>query len=531
MNLVNNKLEKFMKTDSNVLLKTVFILGVFICMLDTTVINVSLPAISRDFNTQLDHLSWALNAYTIVFASLTIPLTRVADIFGKTTWFIIGILLFGLGSLISGFSLNLEILIMGRIIQSVGAALVFPLSMTLAIETVTVEHRIGIIAALGVTQGLAAAMGPTIGGIITSKLSWQWIFLINLPIVVFILVASYFKFKNILIQKIDKKIDVIGALLSVIMLFTLTLGLTQGRTWHWTSLKVISIFLVAIISFILFIIVERKQQEPMIPLTLFKNVNFSAASIVILLSNLLLVAITVILPTYYVNVQGYTTLDASYMITPITVAIFIMSPIAGFALEKLGARKLIMAGFFLMCIGYIGYATGSLHSVWKSIISASFVGCGYGIITGPITVIAASNFEGASLTASQSVSGVLRQVGGVLAVAIFVTGLYSNLDIATTRSINYSDKVITSWQLPKSISEPILNKTKQSIQKGQLHSKISQSHTGVQNIDYKINRGITNIKRYSKENYVAAFENLYLWSIPVLFVGMGTALLFKKEKI
>lgn len=183
-----------------------------------------------------------------------------------------------------------------------------------------------------------------------------------------------------------------------------------------------------------------------------------------------------------------------------------------------------------MCIGYIGYATGSLHSVWKSSISASFVGCGYGIITGPITVIAASNFEGESLIASQSVSGVLRQVGGVLAVAIFVTGLYSNLDIATTRSINYSDKVITSWQLPKSISEPILNKTKQSIPKGQLHSKMSQIHTGVQNIDHKINRGITNIKRYSKENYVAAFENLYLWSIPVLFVGMGTALLFKKGK-
>lgn len=101
-----------MKTNSNGLLKTVFILGVFICMLDTTVMNVSLPAISRNFNTQLDHLSWALNAYTIVFASLTIPLTRIADIFGKTTWFIIGILLFGLGSLISGFSLNLEILIM-----------------------------------------------------------------------------------------------------------------------------------------------------------------------------------------------------------------------------------------------------------------------------------------------------------------------------------------------------------------------------------------------------------------------------------
>lgn len=199
--------------------------------------------------------------------------------------------------------------------------------MTLAIETVTVERRIGIIAALGVTQGLAAAMGPTIVGIITSKLSWQWIFLINLPIVVFILGASYFKFKNILIQKIDKKIDAIGALLSVIMLFTLTLGLTQGWTWHWTSLKVISIFLVAIISFILFIIVERKQQEPMIPLTLFKNVNFSVASIVILLSNLLLVAVTVILPIYYVNVQDYTTLDASYMITPITVAIFIMSPL------------------------------------------------------------------------------------------------------------------------------------------------------------------------------------------------------------
>jgi len=166
-------------------------LGIFLCMLDTTVMNIALPAIQTGLKTSLASLSWALNLYTILFASLTIPLGRAADIWGRSRFYLIGLGLFLLGSLLSGLALNVGWLILGRGVQSIGAAIVFPASMTISIQTVAFEKRTNTIAILGVTQGLAAALGPTIGGIVMQLWGWRGIFLINIPLVLLASVQSY----------------------------------------------------------------------------------------------------------------------------------------------------------------------------------------------------------------------------------------------------------------------------------------------------------------------------------------------------
>lgn len=274
--------------------------GIFLCMLDTTVMNIALPAIQDSLKVNLNDLQWSLNVYTIIFASLTIPLSKLAEKFGKHKFYLLGLLTFMGGSLISALSSDLNFLIFGRGIQSIGAAIVFPLSMTIGINTVSLNTRKSVIAALGVTQGLAAALGPTIGGVLTQFLGWRWIFLINLPLMVisFIICLVCLDLQE---RKEKAKIDYLGALISMATLFSLTLSLVQGRDWGWTSFNILTLLISSAVLLILFILWEKGCQDPMVPLNLFKNKEFMGSAIAIILSNVFLVAVTVILPVYKVK--------------------------------------------------------------------------------------------------------------------------------------------------------------------------------------------------------------------------------------
>ncbi|AFS39672.1 MFS transporter [Leuconostoc gelidum] len=498
-------------------------------MLDTTVMNVALPEISVAFSTSLNNLSWALNIYTILFAALTIPLTRVAEKFGMNKVIMLGFILFGIGSLISGLSNGIEILVFGRAIQSIGAALVFPLSMILGIKLVETDKRTGVIAVLGVTQGLAAALGPVIGGVITQYLTWRWIFFVNLPIVIFILIIGCnlldFSEKNDDIHNFD----ILGSSLSISFLLSLTTVLTQGRNWGWASTTSLIFMFSSVVFLVSFLFVELKVEKPMIPLKLFKNRNFMGASIVIIFSNLFLVAVTVILPTYYTNVKNFDALNASFMLIPITLFIFITSPIAGFALNKVGPRILISFGFSLMMIGYIGYTYNGLNIQLYSCFYGALVGAGYGLITGPITVIAASDFTGELLSSSQSVTGVLRQIGIVLAVALFVSGLYSNLNDAQIESESYISSTVSKLNVPEEIKPHLIKKSNEGL-KNQKSAKIPKRHTGNIKIDKRINKALLDIKNTAQSNVLNAFKRLYREAIPFLIVTIVLTLLFWKNK-
>ncbi|GAP03781.1 DHA2 family efflux MFS transporter permease subunit [Fructobacillus tropaeoli] len=513
-------------------LSLVFILGIFICMLDTTVMNVALPQISKTIHTDLDTLSWALNAYTIIFASFTIPLTRVAEFFNKKYFFFFGALLFGIGSLVSGFSTTFVILLFGRILQSFGAAILFPLSMSMGIELIPGKNRTNVIAILGVTQGLASAMGPTFGGVITEYLNWHWLFFINVPLALLIILLGALTLNDDdIIQEDLQSIDFLGSLLGIIMLSSFTSVLIEGRTWGWSSITTLAVIGLSIVSFIIFMITESKSRNPIVPLSLFKDRNFSGASLVIILSNLFLVAVTVLLPNYFVNVENLSTLNASYMITPITFSIFIASPFADFLLKKVGTRWLIFSGFMFMAIGYIFYADfNALKSVLFSCISGAFVGIGYGLITGPITVIAASDFKGAQLSNAQSVVSVLRQVGISMSVAIFVSGLYVNLSSAEKNTIKYSDNAILAMNLPSNITQKIQEQTTRSIASQNLNSKSTPNLPANSMISTQISENKKKIEKYAKNAYTFAFSNLYQKAVPFIFLGTTTILFFSRRK-
>lgn len=426
--------------------------SIFLCMLDTTIMNITLPAIQTGLGVSLHQLSWALNIYTIIFAVFTIPLSRIAEIKGKHKVYLIGLITFMMGSLLSGLAINLTFLIIGRVIQSFGAAILFPVSMTIGIASAPLNKRKQVIATLGITQGIAAALGPVIGGLLTQFLSWHWVFFINLPLLILalILCLTTLSFKNETVLKVT--IDWLGTFFLMLALFTLVLALLNTDRYGFYSTQVLGLLSIFIISTGLLIWIESKVSDPIINLALFKNRNFNAASLTSVLSNFYLIGANVLLPTFFTKIQGTTELKAALLITPISFMIFIWSPISATLLDKLGPRKLMFIGFMFMSAGYFSLFHINFDHLIQVIMTCSLIGAGYGILIGPIVVLSTANFTGELLTASQSISGVLRQIGITLSIAVFVTALTGN--------INYQKKLVTH-DIKQLVTQSTLNKHQQ----------------------------------------------------------------------
>lgn len=438
-------------------------IGIFLCALDTTVMNIALPAIQTGLHTKLDSLQWALNVYTILFAALTIPLGRVADVFGRNKVYLVGLLLFLVGSVASGCAESVSQLILSRGIQAVGAAIIFPAGMTIGINTVGLQQRNTAILILGITQGLAAALGPTIGGFVTQFVGWRGIFLINLPLGLIAFLFNLFLLPLKEEATIKKSLDLPGMFLSAVTLFSLVLALVQGSVWGWTSLKIILLVSCFGLALGLFLWREKVTGAPMIPLALFKDRQFSGTVLLTVLAGIFFVGLMVILPSFFTKVQQNSELVAALMITPASAMVFFFSPISGLLLEKIGARVLLASGIFFIALGYTGFTFLNLASYWQIASALVLIGAGYGIVIGPLTVLSAGNFSGELLTASQSVIGVFRQIGTVLAVAIFVSALSSNLGAAKKEMWQTTQKEVTALQLPSAGKKQILSKTKAAL--------------------------------------------------------------------
>lgn len=402
-------------------------LGIFLVMLDTTIMNIALPAIQRGLNLELGKLSWALNIYTIIFASLTIPLSKLGDIVGKNKMYLLGLILFGTGSFLAGIATSFLFLIMGRITSSIGAALLLPLGNTIGITAWSVADRFKIIAVLGLTQGGAAALGPTLGGLLTDSFNWHWIFLINLPIVAIAILLSLISLNYKNEKLVAEKIDFLGSFISMAGLFIITLGLINVREWGLSDRKFLVCLFFSILLFFLFIFIEKRISYPMINLNLFKFKNFSLSAVIAMLAQFFYIGVVVVLPTYLTKVLQNSELKAALILLPMSLTVFIFGGLGSLAIKKLGPRLLIFLGILAILFSYALLSFSSQkQNVGLSLILL-ILGLGFGLISGPINVLAAADLQGTLLTSSQSVLSVLRQIGSILGVSFFLSNMTENL--------------------------------------------------------------------------------------------------------
>lgn len=439
-------------------------LGVFVCMLDTTIMNIALPAIETGLHVSLQTTSWMLNVYTMSIAIFSIPLSCMADLYGKARFFVFGMLVFGIGSALCGSATSGDFLIASRFVQSIGASILMPVSMIIGVSAVSIQKRPFALAILGSTQGLAAALGPTIGGSLTQALGWSWVFYVNLPVCAMAIAFGLAKLPWRTDHRIAAKIDIPGLITSGLCIFSLTLVLIKAPDWGWSSDISWICYGVALASFASFVVVERAVSQPMVNLKLFRHRHFVAGTLSMFMATLYMVAVTVLLPQFLTHFQSKTELAAAILVTPVSGAIFFVAPVSATIARKLGNVLPIFFGFLFLSLSYYLLRNLSVNSSdWFVVLSCAPLGAGYGLIIGPSSSASAGDFEGEMLTSAQSVTQMFRQISVVLAVSISISGLTHYLSAQQSEVSRYASEQVNALSVPSTVKATILAESKKEL--------------------------------------------------------------------
>ena len=302
--------------------------GLFMIMLDNTVVNVALPAIQRDLGADLSELQWVVTGYALTFAALMLIGGKVADAYGRRRIFVLGIAVFTLASLWCGLAESGDMLIAARVVQGAGAALMNPATLSIIAATFPAQQRGTAIGIWAGVSALALAIGPLVGGLITDHVDWSWIFFINVPIGVLAIAASYL-FIDETRDETHVRLDIPGLVTSGLGLFALTYGLIEANTYGWGSTRIVGAFVVAAVALVAFVLLERHQRAPMLPLELFRNPTYTGANLVILLVALAMFGVFFFVSLYMQNILGYSAVQTGAAFLPMTILIILIAPIAG----------------------------------------------------------------------------------------------------------------------------------------------------------------------------------------------------------
>ena len=392
--------------------------GLFMIMLDNTVVNVALPSIQRDLGADLSELEWIVTGYALTFASLMLVGGKVADAYGRRLIFVVGIVVFTLASLLCGLAGSSEMLIGARVLQGAGAALMNPATLSIIAATFPPRQRgtaIGIWAGI---SALALAIGPLVGGLITEHLEWSWIFFVNVPIGALAIVASYL-FIDESRDETHASLDIPGLATSSIGLFALTYGLIEANTYGWTSTRIVGAFVLAGVGLASFVVIERRRRHPMLPLDLFRSGTYVGANLVVLLVALAMFGVFFFVSLYMQNILGYSPVETGAAFLPLTILIILVAPIAGKTSDRIGSRGLMTAGMVLIAVQLVMFSRLSVDATFWNLLPAFIIGgVGMGLTMTPSAAAATRSVPVEKSGVGAAVLNSARQVGGTMGVAI-----------------------------------------------------------------------------------------------------------------
>jgi len=397
-------------------------IGVFMIMLDTTVVNVALPAIQEDFGdlevTTAD-LEWIVNAYTLSFAVLMLLGGKLADLFGRRRVFVLGLVLFVGASVGCGLAGSIDVLIAMRAVQGVGGALINPASLSILTATFPPEQRgmaIGIWAGI---IGLGVAIGPLVGGVLTEELDWSWIFFINVPFAVIAIVSTMLFVRESRDESLERSFDVPGLLTSGLGLFAITFALIEANSYGWGDPRIVGLLVLGVVLLAAFIVLERTRRLPILDLTLFRSPTFTGANVAALFVGFIMVGLLFFGSLYLQDVLGYSAIETGLAFLPMTGTVMFAAPIAGKLSDKVGPRWLITTGLGLLTIVGLLLSRLDFDSGFSDLV-VPFVlgGIGIAFVLTSLTAAALAGVPVQKAGVGSAVINSIRQIGGAMSLAV-----------------------------------------------------------------------------------------------------------------
>ncbi|MGB7588633.1 MAG: MFS transporter [Solirubrobacterales bacterium] len=393
--------------------------ALFMIMLDNTVVNVALPSIQRDLGASISGLEWTINGYTLSFAVLLATGGRLGDIFGRRRMFLFGVVIFALSSATAGVAASSTDLVVSRVVQGVGAALMMPATLSIITDAFPAHERGKAMGTWAGVSALALAVGPVLGGFLTEHVTWRAIFYLNIPVAAGAIIAALFAVRESRDTTVAREVDYAGVALLTASLTALVLALIEGNSWGWGSPEIVALLVGAAIGMAAFVAVELRVRTPMVEFRFFSDRNFLGAVVVALIVSFAMLGVFFFLALYMQDILGYSPLEAGVRFLPSTLMIVTVAPIAGRLSDRFGPRWLIAVGLVIVAASLYSFSGIAVDSTYMDLLPGfMLLGIGIAMTMSPMTSAAMNAVAVEKAGIASGVLSMFRMVGGSLGVAV-----------------------------------------------------------------------------------------------------------------
>jgi EmrB/QacA subfamily drug resistance transporter len=393
--------------------------ALFMIMLDNTVVNVALPSIQRDLQASISGLEWTVNGYTLSFAVLLATGGRLGDIFGRRRMFLVGVVVFALSSATAGFAANPTDLVISRVVQGVGAALMMPATLSIVTDAFPPQERGKAMGTWAGVSALALAIGPVVGGFLTEHVSWRAIFYLNIPVAIGAVTASLFAVRESRDTTVGREVDFAGVAVLTASLTALILALIEGNAWGWGSPEIVALLVGAAVGLAAFVAIELRVKVPMVEFHFFSDRNFLGAVVVALIVSFSMLGVFFFLALYMQDILRYSPLEAGVRFLPSTLMIVGVAPVSGRLADRFGPRWLIVAGLVIVAASLYSFSGIAVDSSYLDLLPGfMLLGVGIALTMSPMTSAAMNAVAVEKAGIASGVLSMFRMVGGSLGVAV-----------------------------------------------------------------------------------------------------------------
>ena len=331
-------------------------MGTLMATIDGSIVNVALPTLVRELNTDFATVQWVVLAYLLTLATLLPSVGRLADMIGKKQIYILGFVVFTFGSFLCGLASTIYMLILFRVVQAVGATMILALGVAIVTESFPSNERGRALGIAGTMVSIGIVIGPTLGGLLIDLFSWKWIFFVNILIAI-LGILMIIRFVPDIKPEGKQRFDYLGATTLFFCLLSFLSALTLAQSAGFTDIRVLILFVLGVLLLSFFIVVEKRAEQPMIDLTLFRNLNFSISLVTGFLTFVAIAGTLILTPFYLENVLGYSTREVGLLIAVLPISMGVVAPISGSSSDRFGTRIITVIGLIILLIGYAALTT------------------------------------------------------------------------------------------------------------------------------------------------------------------------------